>query len=145
MISLRIVIVSLIIIGLAVILISIFSGIQEESSIEKVEFECTPEFWKNNLELWQVLDVDYNADFDETFGSDYFEPNITLKQAINLEGPGLNHLASSGVAAYLDSIVNPYADVEILRETVHDNSIHALDAFISLCSENTGVEKNSNP
>jgi len=136
MISLRIVIVSLIIIGLAVILISIFSGIQEESSIEKVEFECTPEFWKNNLELWQVLDVDYNADFDETFGSDYFEPNITLKQAINLEGPGLNHLASSGVAAYLDSIVNPYADVEILRENVHDNHIHALDAFISLCTEN---------
>jgi len=136
MISLRIVIVSLIIIGLAVILISIFSGIQEESSIEKVEFECTPEFWKNNLELWQVLDVDYNADFDETFGSDYFEPNITLKQAINLEGPGLNHLASSGVAAYLDSIVNPYAESEILRENVHDNHIHALDAFISLCTEN---------
>ncbi len=139
MISLRIVIVSLIIIGLAVVLVSIFSGIQEEPSIENVVFGCTPEFWKNNLELWQVLDVDYNVDFDETFGSDYFEPDITLKQAINLEGPGLNHLASSGVAAYLDSIVNPYADVEILREVVHDNHIHALDEFIKLCREN--IEK----
>ena len=136
MVSLRIVIVSLIIIGLAVVSVSIFSGIQEEPSIENVEFGCTPEFWKNNLELWKVLGVDYNSDFDETFWSDYFEPNITLKQAINLEGPGLNHLASSGVAAYLDSIVNPYADVEILRESVHDNHIHALDEFIALCTEN---------
>lgn len=134
--NLRIVIGSLIIIGSVVILVSIFSGIQEETSIENIEFGCTPEFWKNNLGLWKVLDVDYNSDFDETFGTDYFEPNITLQQAINLEGPGLNHLASSGVAAYLDSIVNPYADVEILRESVHDNNIHALDTFISLCSEN---------
>ena len=98
--------------------------------------ECTPEFWRANLELWKILDVDYNSDFDDTFGSDYFEPNITLEQAINLEGPGLNHLARSGVAAYLDSIVNPDADVEILRESVHDNNIHALDAFVSLYSEN---------
>ena len=136
MVSLRIIIISLIIIGLTILLVSIFSDIQEETSTENIKFGCTPEFWKNNLELWQVLDVDYNSDFDETFGTDYFEPNITLKQAINLEGLGLNHLASSGVAAYLDSIVNPFADVEILRENVHDNHIHALDTFISLCTEN---------
>ena len=97
------------------------------------------------MELWKILDVDYNSDFDDTFGSDYFEPNITLEQAINLEGPGLNHLARSGVAAYLDSLVNPYADAEILKESVHDNHIHSLDVFISLCSENMGVEKNLNP
>jgi len=104
--------------------------------IENTEFGCTPEFWKDNLELWKFLDVDYNSDFDDTFGSNYFEPNIILKQAINLEGPGLNHLARSGVAAYLDSLVNPYADSEILRECVHDNSYHCLDEFISLCEEN---------
>jgi len=135
MISLRMVIISLFIIGLAVLLLSIFSSLLEPS-IEEIEFGCTAEFWKNNLELWKVLEVDYNADFDETFGTDYFEPDVTLKQAINLEGPGMNHLASSGVAAYLDSLVNPYADVEILRESVHDNHIHALDAFIALCTEN---------
>ena len=136
MISLRIIIVALIVIGGGIAIVSAFSIIPEEPSIENTKFGCTPEFWRENLELWKVLDVDYNADFDETFGSDYFEPDITLEQAINLEGPGLNHLARSGVAAYLDSIVNPYADVEILRETVHDNSIHAIDAFISLCVEN---------
>jgi hypothetical protein len=124
------------VIGVAVFLILTFTFTKEDASIENTEFGCTPEFWRANLELWKVLDVDYNAGFDETFGTDYFEPNITLKQAINLEGAGLNHLASSGVAAYLDSIVNPYADVEILRENVHDNHIHALDAFITLCSEN---------
>ena len=134
--SIRIVLLSLIAIGFGVLLILTFTVKQENISIENTDFGCTPEFWKANLELWKVLDVDYNADFDETFGSDYFEPNITLEQAINLEGPGLNHLARSGVAAYLDSIVNPYADVEILRENVHDNHIHALDAFLSLCSEN---------
>jgi len=144
MISLRIILFSLIVIGIAIVLVSIPLVLQEPS-IEDIDFGCTPEFWRENLELWKVLDVNYDDDFDETFGSDYFEPDITLEQAINLEGPGLNHLARSGVAAYLDSIVNPYADVEILRETVHDNSIHALDTFISLCSENTGVEKNSNP
>ena len=137
MISLRIVLVSLIVIGIAIVLVSVFSIIPEEPTIENTEFGCTPEFWRENLNLWKVLDVDYTDDFDETFGSDYFEPNITLEEAINLEGPGLNHLARSGVTAYLDSIVNPYADVEILRETVHDNSIHAIDAFISLCVENT--------
>jgi len=137
MISLKIVLFSLFVIGLAVLLVSIFSIIQENTLIENIEFECTPEFWSGNLDLWKVLGVDYNDDFDETFGSDYFEPDITLKQAITLEGPGLNHLARSGVAAYLDSIVNPYADVEILREMVHDNHIHGLDKFISLCNENT--------
>ena len=134
--SLRIVIVSLIVIGLAVLLVSIFAVKQENTSIENIEFGCTPEFWKNNLELWKVLDVNYNDDFDGIFGSDYFEPDISLEQALYLEGPGINHLARSGVAAYLDSIVNPYAESEILRENVHDNHIHALDTFIVLCTEN---------
>ena len=137
MISLRIVLVSLIVIGITITAVSLFLMIPEEPTIENTDFGCTPEFWRDNLELWQILGVDYNADFDETFGWDYFEPNITLKQAINLEGYGLNHLARSGVAAYLDSIVNPNADVEILKEMVRDNNIHGLDTFINLCVENT--------
>ena len=138
MISMRIILFSLITISVSVVVLLIFSNALENPSIENVEFGCTPEFWKANLELWKVLDVDYNSDFDDTFGSDYFEPDITLEQAINLEGPGLNHLARSGVAAYLDSLVNPYSDVEVLKENVHDNHVHGLDAFISLCSENMG-------
>ena len=143
--SIRIIILSSIVIGSVFVMVSLFSTTQENTSIENIEFGCTAEFWKDNLELWKVLDVDYNSDFDDTFGTDYFEPDITLEQAINLEGSGINHLARSGVSAYLDSLVNPYADVEVLKELVHDNHIHGLDAFISLCSENMGVEKNLNP
>ena len=120
-------------IGLAAVLISIFSFTPQNTS---TEFGCTPEFWKNNLELWEVVGIDYNDDFDETFGSNYFEPDITLEQAINAEGFGLNHLASSGTAAYLDALVNPYADVKVIEEHVHDNSVYTLDIFISLCNDN---------
>ena len=136
--SIRIIILSSIVIGSVFVVISLFSITQENTSINNIEFGCTAEFWKDNLELWKFLDVDYNSDFDGTFGSDYFEPDVTLEQAINLEGPGLHHLARSGVAAYLDSLVNPYADAEILKESVHDNHIHSLDAFISLCIDSTG-------
>jgi len=132
----KIIILSSMVIGLIFVLITSFSITQENTSIENIEFGCTPDFWKNNLELWTMLGVDYNSDFDETFGTDYFEPNITLKQAINAKGTGWFRLASSGTAAYLDAIVNPYADVEVLRESVHDNHIHSITAFISLCEEN---------
>lgn len=134
--SIRILLLSLIPIGFTILLILTVNP--ENTSFENIEFGCTAEFWRENLELWEVLDVNYNSDFDGTFGSDYFEPDVTLEQAINLEGPGLNHLARSGVAAYLDSLVNPYADAEILKESVHDNHIHSLDAFISLCIDSTG-------
>ena len=125
--------------GISAIILGSFlvvSATQPLPSIESTEFGCTPDFWKNNLELWKVVGVDYNDDFDETFGTDYFEPNITLEQAINAEGIGVNHLARSGTAAYLDALVNPYADVEILREYVHDNHLKGLNKFISLCVEN---------
>ncbi len=135
--SIIIVILSSIVIGSVFVMMLLFSITQEKTSIEDIEFGCTADFWKNNLELWTVVGVDYDDDFDETFGTDYFEPNITLKQAINSEGPGLNHLARTGTTAYLVALANPYADVKILEEHVHDNNIHAIDAFISLCVENT--------
>ncbi len=136
--SIKIVILSSIVIGSVFVMMLLFSITQENTSIEDIEFGCTAEFWKNNLELWKAVGVDYNDDFDETFGSDYFEPDITLKQAINAEGLGLNHLASSGTAAYLVALANPYADVKVIEEHVHDNNIHALNKFISLCIDNTG-------
>ena len=74
---------------------------------EKIEYECSSDFWKNNLELWEKVGLDYNDDFDETFGKNYFGPDITLEQAISMEGVGMNHLARSGTAAYLDALVMP--------------------------------------
>jgi hypothetical protein len=59
---------------------------------------CTPGFWKNHVALWSAQ---ANADFDATFGTNYFTPDITLIEAIQLNGQPLIFHA---VAAYLNSI-----------------------------------------
>ncbi|HUU47864.1 MAG TPA: hypothetical protein VMW55_03675 [Nitrosopumilaceae archaeon] len=102
---------------------------------ETVLFECSPEFWKNNLDLWKVVDVDYNSDFDETFGKDYFDPNITLKQAISKEGVGMDHIASSGTAAYLSALLDPEIDEEIVRKAVNFGYVHQIDNYLANCNE----------
>lgn len=100
-----------------------------------IVYGCSPDFWKNNLELWENLGIDYNDDFDETFGKDYFEPDITLQQAINSEGIGMNHLASSGTAAYLNALVDPETDEESVRTAVHFGYVHQIDNYIENCKE----------
>ena len=98
-------------------------------------YECSPEFWKNNLELWNTLGVDYNDDFDETFGKNYFEPNITLQQAINLEGVGMNHLAQVGTVSYLNALADPETDEETVRSAVHFGYVHQLDNYLENCKD----------
>ena len=99
-----------------------------------VVFECSPEFWKNNLDLWKVVGVDYNSDFDVTFGKDYFEPDITLEQAIKREGVGMNHLARSGTAAYLSALLDPEIDEEVVRSAVYFGYVHQIDKYIDNCN-----------
>ncbi|MDH3658142.1 MAG: haloacid dehalogenase-like hydrolase [Nitrosopumilus sp.] len=107
---------------------TIFSDIPKE-----IEYECSSDFWKNNLELWDKVGLDYNDDFDETFGKDYFNPDITLEQAINMEGVGMNHLARSGTAAYLNALVDPEIDEEIVRIAVNFGYVHQIDRYIENC------------
>jgi hypothetical protein len=104
---------------------------------KSVEFGCTPDFWKNNLELWEIVGIDYNDDFDETFGKNNFEPDITLKQAISKEGPGLNHLARSGTAAYLNALVDTEIDEIAVRDAVHFGYVHHIDKYIEHCASQT--------
>jgi hypothetical protein len=61
---------------------------------------CTPGYWKNHLSQW----VTYSPgdDFDTTFGVNFFNPDKTLLQAVNLGGGGLNALARHAVAALLN-------------------------------------------
>jgi hypothetical protein len=103
------------------------------SSQEKIEYECSSDFWKNNLELWEKVGVDYNDDFDETFGKDNFEPNITLEQAINAEGLGLNHLARSGTTAYLNALVDSEIDEKKVKSAVYFGYIHQIDNYLENC------------
>ena len=105
-----------------------------------IEYGCTPDFWKNNLDLWETVGIDYNADFDETFGKNNFEPDITLEQAINAEGPGLNHLARSGTAAYLNALVDPEIDEEAVRDAVHFGYVHQIDKYIEHCASQTSID-----
>jgi hypothetical protein len=116
-----------------VFLITVFSIYSTQEKI--VVFECSPEFWKNNLDLWKVVGVDYNSDFDVTFGKDYFEPDITLEQAIKREGVGMDHLARSGTAAYLSALLDPEIDEEVVRSAVNFGYVHQIDKYIENCNE----------
>ncbi len=116
-----------------IFLIIVFSIYSTQEKI--VVFECSPEFWKNNLDLWKVVDVDYTSDFDETFGKDYFEPDITLEQAIKKEGVGMNHLARSGTAAYLSALLDPEIDEEVVRSAVNFGYVHQIDNYLANCNE----------
>ena len=118
-----------------IFLVAVFTIYLTQEKI--VVFECSPEFWKNNLDLWKIVDVDYNSDFDETFGKDYFEPDITLEEAIKKEGVGMDHLASSGTAAYLSSLLDPEIDEEAVRTAVNFGYVHQLDNYLVNCNEIT--------
>ncbi|MDH3657725.1 MAG: hypothetical protein OEM77_06275 [Nitrosopumilus sp.] len=128
----KIAIFGMLIVGI-IFLITVFSIYSTQEKI--IVFECSPKFWKNNLDLWKVVDVDYNSDFDKTFGKDYFEPDITLEDAIKKEGVGMNHLASSGTAAYLSSLLDPEIDEETVRTAVNFGYVHQIDNYLANCNE----------
>jgi len=90
---------------------------------------------ENLLELWKNIGVDYNDSFDETFGKDNFEPNITLEQAINAEGLGLNHLARSGTTAYLNALLDPEIDEDAVKSAVYFGYIHQIDNYLENCKK----------
>ena len=122
----------MLIIGTSLLLVFSFFSLAQEKI---VKLECSTEFWKNNLELWKIVGVDYNDDFDETFGKNYFEPDITLQEAINLEGVGINHIARSGITAYLNAMANPEIDEEAIRAAVHFGYVHQIDGYLESCKE----------
>jgi len=102
---------------------------------KSVVFGCSPDFWENHLELWKIVGVDYNDDFDVTFGKDYFDPDITLKEAISVKGAGINHLARSGTAAYLNALVDPEIDEAEVKTAIHFGYIHDIDKFNENCEK----------
>ena len=128
----KIVMFSLFAIGLLLLAVY-FVSISSEPKI--VTLKCSPEFWANNLELWEIVGINYNDSFDEIFGRDYFDPDITLEQAINKQGVGMDHLARSGTAAHLNSLADPEIDEENIRRAVNFGYIHQIDNYLSNCNE----------
>jgi hypothetical protein len=62
---------------------------------------CTPGYWRNHANRWTGAEP--TDDFDATFGVDLFTPDITLGQAIQLGGGGVNALARHATAALLNA------------------------------------------
>ena len=81
------------------------------------------------------MGLDHNDDFDETFGKDYFDPDITLEQAIKRQGVGMDHLARSGTTAYLNALADPQIDEENIRRAVNFGYIHQIDNYLSDCNQ----------
>lgn len=79
---------------------------------------CTPGFWKNHLELWSATGFSTGDDFDTVFGVDLFDPDITLEQAINAKGGGVNKLARHGTAGLLSAahpdVAYPFTVAEVI-------------------------------
>jgi hypothetical protein len=70
---------------------------------------CSPGYWKKHLEDWPSTGYSPDYDFDTTFGVDLFSPDITLGEAVNAKGGGVQRLARHGTAALL-SAVHPDVD-----------------------------------
>jgi hypothetical protein len=64
---------------------------------------CTPGYWRQEHHYDSWTGYAPGADFDATFGVNFFNPNITLGQAAWLGGGGVNALARHAVAALLNS------------------------------------------
>ncbi len=65
---------------------------------------CTPGYWKNHLDAWGPTGLSPSDDFDNTFGVDLFDPDITLGQAIDAKGGGVKKIARHGTAALLSAL-----------------------------------------
>lgn len=66
---------------------------------------CTPGYWKQDqhLDSWAGTGFAPGDNFDTVFGDNWFTPDITLLQALELNGGGKNALARHAVAALLNS------------------------------------------
>jgi hypothetical protein len=99
---------------------------------------CTPGYWKNHLESWPPTGLSPFDDFDTTFGVDYFDPDITLDEAVNARGGGTNKVARHGTAALLNALhpdVNYSVSAADVIAAVQAGDVDALVGFNELSSE----------
>lgn len=73
---------------------------------------CSPGYFRNHFDAWPPTGYSPSNDFDTTFGVNYFNPDITLGQAIWLGGGGYNAVARLGTAALL-SAAHPGIDFSL--------------------------------
>ena len=99
---------------------------------------CTPGFWRNKLEDWAPTGLNPDDDFDTTFGVDFFDPDITLEQAVNARGGGLNKVARHGTAALLNvlhpDVDYPLSEAEVIA-AVQSQDVEELVGYNELLSD----------
>ncbi|UCH85189.1 MAG: hypothetical protein JSW50_05735 [Candidatus Latescibacterota bacterium] len=86
---------------------------------------CTPGYWKNYRMHWCEWDAtgyDPDDDFDDVFGTDYFDPDLTLMEALRAgggDGNGWNRLGRHGTAALLNAansdVGYPLSESEVIH------------------------------
>lgn len=99
---------------------------------------CTPGYWKNHLDSWGPTGLSPDDDFDTTFGVDYFDPDITLDDAINLGGGHIKKVARHGTAALLNAlhpaVDYPATPAEVIA-AVQAGDVEDLSEFNELSDE----------
>jgi hypothetical protein len=79
---------------------------------------CTPGFWRQPQHLDSWTGYAPGDDFDAVFGTDYFDPDITLLEAVWLGGGGVKKLGRHGAAALLNAanpdVGYPLSEAEVI-------------------------------
>lgn len=92
---------------------------------------CTPGYWRNHMDDWPAAGISPGADFDTTFGVNYFNPDITLAQAITLGGGGVRKIARHGTAGLLSAghpdVNYPFTQAQVIA-FVQAGDVDALAA-----------------
>ena len=90
---------------LVIALIAVFGlALVPAASACEPEAGCTPGFWKNHHEDWSATGYAPHDDFDAAFGVDWFDPDVTLDEALRMRGGGIKALARHGVAGMLNAL-----------------------------------------
>ena len=95
----------------------------------------SPGYWKNHLDAWPPSGLSPDDDFDTTFGVDFFSPDITLFDAVNLKGGGIKKVARHGTAALLNAshpAVNYPLSVAEVIAAVQAGDVESLAEFNEL-------------
>lgn len=103
---------------------------------------CSHGYWKNHEGAWEVTGYNTTADFDGTFDCDAFDCDMTLMQALWLEGGELSALAREAVAALLNA-AHPGVDYPLTPEEVIQKVRQAIEAGVYESTKNELEEYNA--
>jgi hypothetical protein len=99
---------------------------------------CSLDYWKTHTAEWPA-GYSTSRDFDATFGVNAFTPNITLLQALQRSGGGVNALARQAVAALLNA-ASPNVAYPLSTQQVIALVQAALAPRGNLCGTTTQLE-----